>query len=384
MTVSDLVREYAAASAASQKHSSVAVGRLRELCGLEPSTPIFDIVLAMEAAHGQSSELFDEIGGRDHSHYPMSVLIWPQKSLRVRVQYDRAVHRDSTADLVAHMVTAALEALPDNLGVSPYDLPVLPAAAEVQAAQGLAGSPLPRVGFQTVHEAIAEQAVATPDAIAFQTDGRQVSYGELERLASSWARALVARGLRPGDRVAILLERTSTTRQGWARSGTGSKARSSRLSALATEGVEIVADVDQAPGGAEHLGGHAAQVTVASTQPAAAALGVATQESVEAAEDAEEEEGQLALLAHGIDRSITVRDPGDRRRADAEDARQLPVGEAQETGGVAHRLGEHVVSPNLVARRDLLERVRSHRLKLYRLSRSNATGPPRSPEIPRG
>lgn len=54
-----------------------------------------------------------------------------------------------------------------------------------------------------------ESTIADAERIAIETvDGRTVSYGDLVRLSGRIANALVARGIRPGDRVAAQVEKT--------------------------------------------------------------------------------------------------------------------------------------------------------------------------------
>ena len=53
-----------------------------------------------------------------------------------------------------------------------------------------------------------EQAARAPDAVAAVHGGRRLTYGELSRRSSSWARRLVERGVGPDGLVAILAERS--------------------------------------------------------------------------------------------------------------------------------------------------------------------------------
>ncbi|HEX8275451.1 MAG TPA: amino acid adenylation domain-containing protein, partial [Longimicrobiaceae bacterium] len=59
-----------------------------------------------------------------------------------------------------------------------------------------------------VHELFAGQAARTPEAPALVHGGEVLAYGELDRRANRLARHLLRRGVRPGDRVGICLERS--------------------------------------------------------------------------------------------------------------------------------------------------------------------------------
>lgn len=58
--------------------------------------------------------------------------------------------------------------------------------------------------FERLVDAVAWFAQRTPEAPVAWFEGRTTSYAELHAAAHEWARALVASGVRPGDRVAVL------------------------------------------------------------------------------------------------------------------------------------------------------------------------------------
>ncbi|GAB3998533.1 hypothetical protein GCM10029992_24610 [Glycomyces albus] len=58
-----------------------------------------------------------------------------------------------------------------------------------------------------MHEAIERHAAATPAAIAAEHEGRRITYGELDDHAARLAARLARHGVRPGDRVALVVRR---------------------------------------------------------------------------------------------------------------------------------------------------------------------------------
>jgi microcystin synthetase protein McyA len=58
-----------------------------------------------------------------------------------------------------------------------------------------------------IHELFAEQVEMTPETVAVEYEGRQLTYGELNRQANRLARCLQALGVKPEARVAICVER---------------------------------------------------------------------------------------------------------------------------------------------------------------------------------
>ena len=73
-----------------------------------------------------------------------------------------------------------------------------------QYDEGVANSlqPYPE---QTLLDFVSDTARQRPDHTALIFKGTRLSYGELERLSDAFANALVARGIKKGDRVALLL-----------------------------------------------------------------------------------------------------------------------------------------------------------------------------------
>ena len=66
-------------------------------------------------------------------------------------------------------------------------------------------SPYPK---STLHELLEKQALANPDAIALEFNEEKVSYGELQKRINKTAHYLYGIGIRPGQIVAISLDRT--------------------------------------------------------------------------------------------------------------------------------------------------------------------------------
>ncbi|CAE6451292.1 unnamed protein product [Rhizoctonia solani] len=62
--------------------------------------------------------------------------------------------------------------------------------------------------FQTIHEAFEHQATERPSAIAIEHDGKSVTYFELKQMSDRLAVALKQQGVKRGDRVLLLVQRS--------------------------------------------------------------------------------------------------------------------------------------------------------------------------------
>lgn len=95
---------------------------------------------------------------------------------------------------------------PDASITAPYYLPVEESLIPDE------GLPYPR--DRTVHDLFAEQAARTPEAIAIVQGERNVTYEMLNRWADRVAQRLMEHGLQPGDRVALVCERSAEAMAG--------------------------------------------------------------------------------------------------------------------------------------------------------------------------
>ncbi|HSK79160.1 MAG TPA: non-ribosomal peptide synthetase, partial [Thermoanaerobaculia bacterium] len=131
----------------------------------------------------------------------------------LRLTYDALLFTEATAarllDHLAAFLAAALAAPERPLA----ELPLLSTSERRQLLAWSDGGEDGQAGAlpPLAHHAFLAQAARTPGApavVAEGAEGREVSYGELARLARGLARRLVAQGIGPESRVAIALERS--------------------------------------------------------------------------------------------------------------------------------------------------------------------------------
>ena len=123
-------------------------------------------------------------------------------------RYDADLFDDATMARLAGHFTTALDAWIDAPGTRLADLPLL-TAAERRQLREWNPEPAPDRGRRCLHRRFEAQADRTPETPAVSSGDESLTYGELDRRANRLARHLQAAGVRPGDRVALLLERSA-------------------------------------------------------------------------------------------------------------------------------------------------------------------------------
>jgi non-ribosomal peptide synthetase component F len=120
--------------------------------------------------------------------------------------FDEDFPLSSVAGHLLSLVRAGVER-PERAAVT---LPLLDQGEYKNLTQAWQGEDIPYADGRTVHGLIAEQAARTPErtAVAATEGAGPLSYAELDARANQVARALAARGVGTGDRVAVLMDRS--------------------------------------------------------------------------------------------------------------------------------------------------------------------------------
>nr|WP_189663542.1 non-ribosomal peptide synthetase [Pseudomonas paralactis] len=204
------------------RHEHAALALAQRCSGVIAPTPLFSALLnyrhsapaasaeAVSAWHGITA-----LRAEERTNYPLTLSVDDLGegfglSLLASTQVDP--HR------VCAYLHTALENLVTALEQAPHtaldQLSVVPVAEQRLLLQQFNATQAVFPQGTTLHGRIEAQAALTPDAIAAVHEGRQLTYAELNQQANLLAHHLLALGVRPDDRVAIVARRGLDTLAG--------------------------------------------------------------------------------------------------------------------------------------------------------------------------
>jgi amino acid adenylation domain-containing protein/non-ribosomal peptide synthase protein (TIGR01720 family) len=143
----------------------------------------------------------------EHTNYPLTLIAAARGDLTLRLTADRRFEPATVQRMLGHLENL-LGAFVADPARPLESLPLLSAAESHQltvewndtAAQYPAAASIPAL--------FAEQAALRPTAVAVEQGDERLTYGELRERADRLARRLISAGARPGDRIAVLAERS--------------------------------------------------------------------------------------------------------------------------------------------------------------------------------
>jgi natural product biosynthesis luciferase-like monooxygenase protein len=143
---------------------------------------------------------------RERTNYPLTLYGYADKTLIVRLAYDRErFHPASAQRMMGHLKTI-LEAMATGVDGPVSSLPML-TIHEQQQLQRWNDTQTDYPRTKTVHDLIEEQVDRSGGTTALVFRNQRLSYQELDNRANQLAHLLRAKGLRPGDRVAVSMDR---------------------------------------------------------------------------------------------------------------------------------------------------------------------------------
>ena len=197
------------------EHEQAPLAMAQRCSSVPGGMPLFSALLNYRHRDLEHSFAWDSVAGievvadRDLTNYPFTMSV---NDTGAGFELTAHVHRRITAERVNGYMLAALQALVHALEHEPdavaLRLSVLPAQERHQLTVAFNATDTDARPHALVHELFEERALHDPDAVALIQEGQTLTYAELNAAANRLACYLLARGSKPGDRVALVMSRS--------------------------------------------------------------------------------------------------------------------------------------------------------------------------------
>ena len=219
-SVADLIAQLQKQQKHVQSHAHAPLADVQRWAGLTGSDSLFDTLIAFENYPFDDGLRKSSFAGltienadvEERTHYPVTLVVSPEAQLRLRILFDpKALGAGAAARLAGHL-EAVLAQMADDVRAKLSSVSVRGArgsdrSSETSAVATDLDDSQPTGSL--LHRRFAAQASQTPEATALIFGQQRLTYGELEVRANRLAHRMIAEGLRPGDRIALWLDRSA-------------------------------------------------------------------------------------------------------------------------------------------------------------------------------
>ena len=177
--------------------------------------PLFQVLFSLENTPRRSFELRElhiqalPGGAGTSAKVDMAFfLLEAADGFTVRVEYNTDLFDDSTIDRMLRHYQVLLEGALANPGLRLSELPLLPLEERQQIVYDWNATQQDYASQRCLHELFEQHAERVPNAVACVFENEQLTYRELNKRANQLANYLKKRGVGPGQRVGIFVERS--------------------------------------------------------------------------------------------------------------------------------------------------------------------------------
>ncbi|MFF1381215.1 amino acid adenylation domain-containing protein [Streptomyces sp. NPDC058308] len=210
-TTADLLAQVHAESVALAEHHYVGLPEIQRAVGVGE---LFDTMLVMENFPLSSRKRTPLAPGldlagvdiTDATHYALTVIVIPDDEITIGIGYQPRAFDESAVRDYGRWLRHLLKEIVDDPARPALGLPALGPEERTRILRTGTGTVPARARGHWLAE-FSAWVERKPDAEALVCRDRSLSYTELDRLANRLAQALIARGVRPQDPVAVLLGR---------------------------------------------------------------------------------------------------------------------------------------------------------------------------------
>ncbi|OKI00760.1 non-ribosomal peptide synthetase [Streptomyces sp. CB02923] len=192
-------------------HQHLGLGEIQKLAG--PGA-VFDTLVVFEnypaapaGATGPDAFTLRFLEGRETSHYPFTLVVVPGERMLCKLDYRTDLFDRRAAEAVFARLVRVLEQVVADPSAPVGRTGVLGADERHLVVAGWNATAAEAAG-PSVPELFARRVASAPHAVAVRDERRALTYGELDAESGRVAAYLAGTGVRRGDRVAVVMERS--------------------------------------------------------------------------------------------------------------------------------------------------------------------------------
>ncbi len=214
-TIADLMAQLQRAHNDTLEYDYLALRDIHRVTGHDQ---LFDTLFLYEnypidtgALFGVQELAITEFSSREFNHYPLSVVVTPGHELSLRVEFDTQVFEVATVDSLIERLRQVLVTMTTDptRRLSSIDLLDGEEHSRLEEWGNRAVLTQPASAPVSIPEQFAAQVARAPEAVAVNCGERSWTYRELHEAANQLAHLLSDSGAGPGERVAVLLNRSA-------------------------------------------------------------------------------------------------------------------------------------------------------------------------------
>lgn len=144
----------------------------------------------------------------EQTNYPLTVLVFAEEKLLIKISYDRSRFEADTITRMGGHLQTLLEAIASNPNQQAYELPLLTKAQQHQLLLEWNQTAADYPPDKCLHQLFFEQSLSTPNAVAVEFENSQLTYQQLNERANQLAHYLQSKGVEPEVLVGLCVERS--------------------------------------------------------------------------------------------------------------------------------------------------------------------------------
>ncbi|GGD98654.1 non-ribosomal peptide synthetase [Paenibacillus nasutitermitis] len=220
-SAAELVRKVHRSLLNREEHEHTPLADIKRHAGIDGRTDLFDTIVVFEnypldrivTARRESEDgiAFRSYAAFEMTNYDLTVSVTVSDGIEVTFSCKEHAFNASAVKRLAEQLTAVMEDVADHPGKRVEEIELVSPAEKARILGEFNGMRTPFPERAAVSRLFEEQAARTPELAAAVYNGRTVTYRELDAMSNSLAHELRKRGVKSGDVVGIMAERSVET-----------------------------------------------------------------------------------------------------------------------------------------------------------------------------